>query len=1007
MLKLTVRHFVSLSFALPSLCQGASTVLVDAEYLVYGHGNPSSSKAAAATHASPQLYLFGGRRVTTREMMDDLYALDLETMTWRKVQVSGSARPQKRYFHSCDYYDGYLLVFGGMGNSVDRTSDVDRLSPLPSPSSSSSEAHSVLSDVAAFNLATSEWELDFASSPASPPSPRYAHLSAISGRAMVVVGGQDAANQYVDQLNILDLERRQWTWSMDSQRQCGSYRSFAVSSPFVVEGYDRIGELSKVMSGASNGGGRPRAYSNTTNSSSIAPLTPSSLGQTPGSSGLPSPAHEQSQSFDRSNTSARDGNTTHTGSKGLRPLPMSRLSTETNKECPPVYIYSNFNFTDVKRELVIGHVRRRGDADGEESDTHKPTYDIDLQEHPDKLVGVTLPPGLRFPTGVVVGDHLIVSGTYLANTSRAFSIWSLNLTNRTWSRIDAGTHLQSGSWNRAALWPRRNQLLVFGNASRDLLADYNNRRNNWDHVVTLDLEAWGVSQPPRRPMSDRAMMMGLAKLDAAIANSDFTHVNAEGLASVQHRTRQRSLFADVGALKSIPGSSVPALPHAFGTSGDFEMICSDGARLGCDRAVLETRWPWFARKLRHYEKQAKAAAEFVIARRAGTEDDASPPSADRQLSSKAVDCRFLPRHLSISEPWPVVMALLQFLYTRCICTPLQRHPAIVASLLILSRIYDMQDSLGLWARHAAAVLLTGDLLPAEMLQPRGGPDPASTPGTPTDDVSQASAQKQSPAKVTNEVSAIPVEECHRLAILLYEASGLAGAEILQLHAVRAVVALGKHIQRTFAQEQTTSGLSTLKAVGRYADGSQPRKSAPAPLRLDEGQTLPDRRPPPNGEGASVRGSSLPPASPLAAVSAASETRDIHKVRAHMENPAGPTSKAERLLGLHQLEPESRPGVGSETSTFERSLTSGNIAGGTMGRPLPRRSPSTPADHLRPDVRSTSGGKKRFSILRRGGGGGGSFGHPLALDNAVPEMNGDSTTPTLKALSGSHDHLERP
>lgn len=78
----------------------------------------------------------------------------------------------------------------------------------------------------------------------------------------------------------------------------------------------------------------------------------------------------------------------------------------------------------------------------------------------------------------------------------------------------------------------------------------------------------------------------------------------------------------------------------------------------------------------------------------------------------------------------------------------------------------------------------------------------------------------------------------------------------------------------------------------------------------------------------------------------------------------------------------------------------------MGRPLPRRSPSTPADHLRPDVRSTSGGKKRFSILRRGGGGGGSFGHPSALDNAVPEINGDSTTPTLKAMSGSHEQPER-
>lgn len=42
------------------------------------------------------------------------------------------------------------------------------------------------------------------------PSPRYAHLSCIANNCLVIIGGQDLQNRYLQEISVLDLERMVW-----------------------------------------------------------------------------------------------------------------------------------------------------------------------------------------------------------------------------------------------------------------------------------------------------------------------------------------------------------------------------------------------------------------------------------------------------------------------------------------------------------------------------------------------------------------------------------------------------------------------------------------------------------------------------------------------------------------------------------------------------------------------------------------------------------------------------
>lgn len=120
--------------------------------------------------------------------------------------------PPARYFHSMDAWNGKLVLFGGMGAVVTPPSTTATTAATVQPC--------VLDDVWLYDIATGTWEEcgpqlpRYTSSPPSPtsaeglgegeearnlepvvPKARYAHLSAVVGDRLVVIGGQELSNE--------------------------------------------------------------------------------------------------------------------------------------------------------------------------------------------------------------------------------------------------------------------------------------------------------------------------------------------------------------------------------------------------------------------------------------------------------------------------------------------------------------------------------------------------------------------------------------------------------------------------------------------------------------------------------------------------------------------------------------------------------------------------------------------------------------------------------------------
>ncbi|CAJ0906397.1 14440_t:CDS:1, partial [Entrophospora sp. SA101] len=232
----------------------------------------------------------------------------------------------------------------------------------------------------------------------------------------------------------------------------------------------------------------------------------------------PSSGHVRSRSAKRIQSS---------GNSFYHRLSYSSKVTEDNPT--PVYLYSNYNFADVKRELQLI------------TPPTIPNYQI--VDHSTNMSGA-LPPGLRFPTGAILGQHLIISGTYLTSPCQTFSIWALNLANFIWIRIDTGSCFLQGSWNRGVLCEATNKYYVLGHRDRSLVDDYNHRQTNYNHVTVVDLEAFGIYRPPPTTMTTSAQELGLALLnDPNIA--------------------------------------------------DFEIITQDEQRIPVNSQILSQRWPHF------------------------------------------------------------------------------------------------------------------------------------------------------------------------------------------------------------------------------------------------------------------------------------------------------------------------------------------------------------------------------------------------------------------------------
>lgn len=212
---------------------------------------PHPLVGATTTILGDKLYVFGGRRLsrTKPQLTANLYELDLIKRHWTKLETKGDI-PPPRYFHSvCALGDTKLVCYGGM-------------SPAPAPELSADAQPEVIvmSDIHIYDVTTQTWTK--INTPDAPQG-RYAHCAAIlpssaifasqnapmsavqhnpagtapnqgslgvaldgtGGAEMVVVGGQDSANHYIEQVSIFNLRSLKWTGTTGMGRSCGAYRS--------------------------------------------------------------------------------------------------------------------------------------------------------------------------------------------------------------------------------------------------------------------------------------------------------------------------------------------------------------------------------------------------------------------------------------------------------------------------------------------------------------------------------------------------------------------------------------------------------------------------------------------------------------------------------------------------------------------------------------------------------------------------------------------------------------
>jgi hypothetical protein len=240
---------------------------------------PHPLVGATTTVLGDRLYVFGGRVLSRSKpiLTSDLYELDLIRRHWTKIETTGDI-PPPRYFHSmCALGDSKLVCYGGMSPvSLNSTSSASAASSQTGESNAQPEVV-VMSDIYIYDSPTSTWTFIPTT---DTPQGRYAHCATIlpssatftsasapisaiqnnpssgdpnrgvighnidgtGGAQMVIVGGQDSANHYIEQISVFNLRSLNWTSTSPLGKSCGAYRSVVAPIPASVA--SKIGKSS-------------------------------------------------------------------------------------------------------------------------------------------------------------------------------------------------------------------------------------------------------------------------------------------------------------------------------------------------------------------------------------------------------------------------------------------------------------------------------------------------------------------------------------------------------------------------------------------------------------------------------------------------------------------------------------------------------------------------------------------------------------------------------------------
>ena len=78
--------------------------------------NPCAVAASAPDGSSTNVYLYGGQNLIPygeQIQYDDMWILTIPSFTWIEVNTTGQSVPPARVGHTCNIWDGQIVVIGG------------------------------------------------------------------------------------------------------------------------------------------------------------------------------------------------------------------------------------------------------------------------------------------------------------------------------------------------------------------------------------------------------------------------------------------------------------------------------------------------------------------------------------------------------------------------------------------------------------------------------------------------------------------------------------------------------------------------------------------------------------------------------------------------------------------------------------------------------------------------------------------------------------------------------
>ncbi|KAF9111565.1 hypothetical protein BGX27_004755 [Mortierella sp. AM989] len=506
------------------------------------------------------LHCFGGR-LENRDLTNCHYVLDVETGYWQTIHAAPTPVPDvntdktidpralfslslstdpvntnsvslseaipippcPRYFHTLNAYGTSVIVFGGMGIVQNHTDGNDS-----DNEGAQNGQLTALDDLHVYDVITQRWQQKRPPVNEHTPRARWAHMATILDHFLVVIGGTDSVKAYVEDACVLDLHTWEWVASVKNIGQCGSYRTVAATGPSVQASSEFTPSSHSFPSAAASPISSPQVSSTLSwlaSENDSADIMASISMILSGRISIPS---STSSSLSRGTSElkeVKDSQKDELHKKTSERLASRELtpSFKTGKDLPSIYLYSNYNFHNTQREFKVITPQYT------QSSSSSPSFKLVNKSETLEKMSHELPPGLRFPQAHVYQNQLVLTGTLIIpGNAPTLAIYTLNLTSDKWERLETGPMLQTGSWNRTLLHSATGTLFIFGNHESNPDQDYSSRTQHHDHIMMVDLQAYGLYERPIPSFLPSAQDLGQDLLmDSCFSDMHIASVNGK------------------------------------------------------------------------------------------------------------------------------------------------------------------------------------------------------------------------------------------------------------------------------------------------------------------------------------------------------------------------------------------------------------------------------------------------------------------------------------------------